>query len=155
MSRISFDQVWDNYYGRGSFNVKKCPLCTTAIHKSTQSLYKKRSWERSHIFPVSKGGRDVLPNVIPLCTTCNRKMADNDLYSYLEKKMDVDASASRSRRSRLIDDFITNSLTCSYSGCCRNIFLNDTIYCSIHDKKLNDSMMEYDMNHPELDLYLS
>jgi len=50
-------------------------------------------WTRDHIWPVSDGGADILPNIVLACGTCNRSKAAKPLTQFDEARAITFASA--------------------------------------------------------------
>ena len=134
MSRIDFENIWISYHHtKLSAN---CPICHTKIDKY-QHKYAETAWNRSHIISLSKGGQDILPNVIPLCRSCNSKMKSLDYWEYLVKigKMDImTAQMERNIHLHRCHSFISK---CQEIGCNNNRLTLHIEFCNRHSKQIS------------------
>lgn len=55
----------------------RCPYCYSTIDFDMRA-----SFEWDHFIPVSRGGSDVIGNLIPCCPTCNIKKSNHDPYEW-------------------------------------------------------------------------
>ena len=70
-------QVWTKEFNKKIDGI--CPCCrNTKFHIMD-------SWECGHIVPESKGGKTMLSNLKPICSTCNKSMGDMNYHTF--KKM--------------------------------------------------------------------
>ena len=86
MSRCDKDAIFADYVGDPFTLEAKCIVCDNKLKKDALpgSIWE---WEKGHIFSVSMGGKDVYPNLVPLCKSCNRSMGNKNLWEFkLEKK---------------------------------------------------------------------
>ena len=62
-------QVWEKEFGNALHG--KCPLpnCNIILFKQHDP-----SFQCGHIIPKSKGGKKILENLRPICSTCNVRM---------------------------------------------------------------------------------
>jgi hypothetical protein len=67
-------KVWNTYIGE-NIGKTKC-LCCNEID-ITQSIF-----ECGHIIAEAKGGKTVLENLMPICSTCNKSMGVKNLYDF-------------------------------------------------------------------------
>lgn len=68
--------IWKSVYGEIFSGT--CKLC----ENSNFELGERDKWEICHIVPFSRGGKDELWNLRPLCRKCNRSMASRSLQEY-------------------------------------------------------------------------
>lgn len=47
--------------------------------------------ERDHVIPLSKGGRNIIGNILPACKSCNRSKGAKDMVSWYHKQPMYDA----------------------------------------------------------------
>jgi hypothetical protein len=66
------NQVWITYMGE-RFRVKCSTIWCTMIITPF-------SFEAGHNIPESKGGKTVLENLIPICSTCNKSMGNTHTF---------------------------------------------------------------------------
>jgi hypothetical protein len=59
----------------------RCPYCHSSIDFDLRA-----SFEWDHFIPVSKGGSDVMGNLIPCCPTCNIKKSNHDPYEWFKRQ---------------------------------------------------------------------
>jgi hypothetical protein len=71
--------VWENYHGLNRFGI--CYACGTDL----DSL-KPYGWHCSHVIANNMGGDPTVENLRTCCYTCNLKMKDTNLYSYIISK---------------------------------------------------------------------
>jgi 5-methylcytosine-specific restriction endonuclease McrA len=62
-------EVWEKEFGNALHG--KCPLpnCSIILFKHDDSTF-----HCGHIIPKSKGGRKILENLRPICSSCNVRM---------------------------------------------------------------------------------
>ena len=72
------NKVWDHYIGREK-GIDKCCCCDNEIDG--------RHFECGHIIAVAKGGEDVLTNLRPICSLCNRSMGVMDMREFCARYM--------------------------------------------------------------------
>jgi hypothetical protein len=66
-------QVWKVYNGNvGSAGCFVCNSMITAL-----------DYECGHIIPRSKGGENIIDNLLPICGTCNKAMSDTHLFEHV------------------------------------------------------------------------
>jgi len=70
-------KVWNTYIGE-EIGKTKC-LCCNEIN-ITQSIF-----ECGHIIAEAKGGKTVLENLMPICSTCNKSMKTKNLYDFKDE----------------------------------------------------------------------
>jgi 5-methylcytosine-specific restriction endonuclease McrA len=73
------EKVWKDYYG-DQFTVD-CSCKQVKIDPF--------NFEVGHITAKSKGGSDLLDNLIPICTSCNRSMGTQNLVVFYKKLLEV------------------------------------------------------------------
>lgn len=56
--------------------LSNCPYCNKSLNSDNAHL--------EHIYPVSKGGRSIIKNLIWVCATCNLKKGDKTLSSFIK-----------------------------------------------------------------------
>jgi hypothetical protein len=129
MSRINFENIWISYnYARIYAN---CPICNCLMHKD-EHLYAPTAWNRSHLMPVSRGGSDILPNVVPLCRKCNSSMGSLDYWAYLVKIGKMDTMTANLYKDRHINYCMNYVSKCKQNGCQNNRSTLVLEYCSQH-----------------------
>lgn len=74
VSAILKSLTWDHRIGR-QFGEANCLCCET--NKITQLVH-----ETGHIVPVSRGGKNRVENLMPICLLCNRSMQTTNFYVY-------------------------------------------------------------------------
>ena len=71
MSRLPRHRVW--YQCNGLKEEAKCCLCDgIMIKKSLRGT--RGEWHVEHVYPLSRGGPDIYPNLITICGKCNLSM---------------------------------------------------------------------------------
>ena len=71
--------VWENYHGTNRFGL--CYACGNQL--DSEQPY---GWHCSHVISNNMGGNPTLENLRTCCYTCNLKMKDNNLYTYIIAK---------------------------------------------------------------------
>ena len=56
--------------------LSNCPYCNNSLNSDNAHL--------EHIYPVSKGGKSIIKNLIWVCATCNLKKGDRTLSSFIK-----------------------------------------------------------------------
>ena len=74
VSAILKSLTWDYRIGK-RFGEAKCLCCET--NTITQLLH-----ETGHIVPVSRGGKNLVENLMPICLLCNRSMQTTNFFVY-------------------------------------------------------------------------
>ena len=73
--------VWDTYIGRRK-GTGPCYCCRKEIDS--------KDFECGHVIPVSIGGKNVIENLRPICSCCNKSMGSENLIqfknTYFEKE---------------------------------------------------------------------
>ncbi len=129
MSRINFENVWISY--NHACIQANCPICNSLMEKD-QHLHAPTAWNRSHLIPISRGGSDILPNVVPLCAKCNRSMSSLDYWEYLVKIGKIDTMTASMERNRHINYCMNYVSKCKNDGCLNNRSTLILEYCSRH-----------------------
>ena len=70
------DNTWDRYVG-DIYSIN-CLCCNYNIIKSN-------NFHCAHVIPHSKGGKTIVENLRPVCSTCNLSMGQNNLFEWCEK----------------------------------------------------------------------
>jgi 5-methylcytosine-specific restriction endonuclease McrA len=65
------DQVWNTWIGE-EIGKTKCPLCQ-------HNEIRQSRFHCAHVTAKSKGGRNLIENLRPICSTCNHSMANHNL----------------------------------------------------------------------------
>jgi len=98
-------QCWRKWYG-ASVN-GKCVTCDTIIVNIPAGKRERGfrgdeyGFQCGHIHPESRGGPNILENVVPLCGGCNRSMSNNYLIPWAKKNYPL--ALSRMRRHGIYD----------------------------------------------------
>jgi 5-methylcytosine-specific restriction endonuclease McrA len=69
--------TWHDQFG-GIFD-PLCPMC------NVNKIMRDGDWHCSHIVPVSCGGKDERQNLRPLCGSCNKRMASENMKDFASK----------------------------------------------------------------------
>ena len=69
--------VWDTYAGQG-VGAAKCCCC----HSAQITPFE---FECGHIVAVAKGGTNVLPNLRPVCSLCNKSMGTTNMRDFVQE----------------------------------------------------------------------
>jgi len=75
ISKVLREKVWMKRNGRKLDG--KCYCC--------QKVITTNEFECGHIIPESKGGETALPNLEPICRTCNRSMGTRDMHEFMSE----------------------------------------------------------------------
>lgn len=67
------NKVWDTYIGAKN-GQGKCYCC--------QSILDSKNFECGHVVAVKMGGKDVLTNLRPICSCCNKSMGTRNLEEF-------------------------------------------------------------------------
>ena len=70
------NKVWNEYIGKEK-GTGICLCCGVEIDS--------KKFDCGHIEAVNKGGKTVLENLRPICSTCNKSMGDQNLFEFKEK----------------------------------------------------------------------
>lgn len=70
------NKVWNEYIGKEK-GVGICMCCGSEIDS--------KKFDCGHIEAVVKGGKTILENLRPICSTCNKSMGDQNLLEFKEK----------------------------------------------------------------------
>ena len=70
------NKVWDTYIGKDK-GVGKCICC--------QSEIDSKHFDCGHITAVKHNGKNILENLRPICSVCNKSMGDENLFKFKEK----------------------------------------------------------------------
>lgn len=65
--------VWDSTNGRKN-GTAPCYCCKKTIDS--------KNFEVGHIVPVKNGGKNVLENLKPICSVCNKSMGTQNLHRF-------------------------------------------------------------------------
>lgn len=107
------DLVWLKDFE--SYISRKCPIigCTNIMDKTIHN-----SWHCGYITSYSHGGETELVNLKVLCTDCNKKINNKNLYEYQKEFMN----------QTILDNYFEDSeeIMCMYKSNCKNIINNNT-----------------------------
>ena len=69
------NKVWDKYIGAEK-GQGKCYCC--------KGFLDSKNFECGHVTPVKKGGQNILSNLRPVCSCCNKSMGTKNLEVFKE-----------------------------------------------------------------------
>jgi len=69
------NKVWDKYIGPEK-GQGKCYCC--------KGFLDSKNFECGHVTPVKKGGQNILSNLRPICSCCNKSMGTKNLEVFKE-----------------------------------------------------------------------
>ena len=67
------DKVWDTYIGI-RYGVGPCHCC--------QGIIDSKNFDCGHILAAANGGENIVENLRPLCSTCNKSMGKQNLEEF-------------------------------------------------------------------------
>jgi len=67
------DKVWDTYIG-GSYGKGKCYCCETYVDS--------KKFDCGHVVAAAVGGQNVVENLRPVCSTCNKSMGTQNMEEF-------------------------------------------------------------------------
>lgn len=70
------NRIWDEYVGKEK-GLGRCFVCDNEIDS--------KNFEAGHVVSVKKGGSDVLENLRPICSSCNKSMGTENLEEFKQK----------------------------------------------------------------------
>lgn len=74
------NEVWKRYYGAAN-NIVQCHVCgIKELDRNDTSCY-----HHAHIVPHSQGGNETVDNLIPICSSCNGAMHEENLRDFQKK----------------------------------------------------------------------
>lgn len=65
--------VWNKNIGKEQ-GIGKCYVCESEIDS--------KDFECGHIISVKEGGENILDNLLPICSSCNKSMATKNLHEF-------------------------------------------------------------------------
>ena len=75
ISKVLREKVWMKHNGRKLDG--RCYCC--------QKVITTNEFECGHVVPESKGGKTTLPNLEPICRTCNRSMGTRNMHEFMSE----------------------------------------------------------------------
>ena len=67
------DTIWDNIFGKEA-GIGKCYCCSCEINS--------KKFDCGHIISVANGGTNVIDNLKPICSTCNKSMGTKNMEEF-------------------------------------------------------------------------
>lgn len=67
------DKVWDTYIGKHN-GTGQCYCCRTSIDS--------KSFDCGHVVAAALGGENVVENMRPVCSTCNKSMGTQNMEDF-------------------------------------------------------------------------
>jgi hypothetical protein len=84
-------KVWEKAKARNG----KCLICNDGITKET--------FECGHVLPVSRGGKNRLDNLEPICGECNRNMSDTHMDDFIEEMRKLTNDYSQDLKNEVLE----------------------------------------------------
>jgi hypothetical protein len=85
ISKEMREQIWETYIGDHA--ISACPVCHKRYIRMTD-------FSAGHIVAEACGGETNVRNLMPICGTCNSRMATKNLFEYCRKEFDRDPVVS-------------------------------------------------------------
>ncbi|KKM95288.1 hypothetical protein LCGC14_1189640 [marine sediment metagenome] len=90
--------LWNKFHG-------KCGYCGIDMDRSSDPLERNIQFCIDHIIPVSRGGVDLMENLMPACRRCNSSKRDRQIeeYRYFAAWMDLAGFVFSKEQIRFLD----------------------------------------------------
>lgn len=160
MSRIDYEDIWLHHLG--NVQSANCPCCNqVVIHRGSKNTG-RRDWDRGHIIPDRLYGPDILENVRPICTTCNKNdktYASNYHYMALALgRMTLQEANASTREIWDMFDRQRNNLSMvqclglvhATGEACTKSRKANSYFCAVHGKKPAQHFQYQTQQHREV-----